>query len=148
MSIFDTIIDIVKKHVDEGLLEKFGLLANGETTEEFTALAGTIGAIETDLSDGFQWQDLFTIGGALINDLMLTAEKYRDATGEEKKEFVQSAIWAAYRIIDQGVDGDKNRIDIPWVPSGIEERMERRVVDIASSFAIESVVKYWNRNRV
>lgn len=107
-------------------------------------LANTFKATEDRLEDGFQLWDIVPILSAALKDIMEVAEKLDGATGAEKLDFVVVMFSQLYRFIDKGIDGTKNRIDIPWVPQVAEDFIEKRVLPVAIRFAAEAVVMTWN----
>jgi len=69
----------------------------------------------------------------------------KQGSGTEKKKFVVDACVELYEYIDRGGDGSKNRIDIPWIPSSIERKIEDFVVPIVVDVAIEAAVMAYNK---
>lgn len=83
----------------------------------------------------------------VASEVMEIVEGLKGVTGPEKKQLVQGLLWGLYSILDRGIDGTKNRVDIPWVPTGLEEKIEKKVVYLVSDFAIEAIVTYWNKRK-
>lgn len=105
-----------------------------------------IAQLEVRLADGFQLSDLSGLLGDVTAMAMALAKQYgEDGTGPKKKEFVISLVKTAYILIDRGVDGTKNRIDIPFIPNLIERTIEMKILEWATSFAIEAAYSGWLR---
>jgi hypothetical protein len=117
----------------------------GQIEDVNTVLANTFKAVEGQLEDGLQIADAVPILSAALTDIMNVAEGLQGVSGEEKLDFVTSMFVGLYNFVDKGIDGDKNRINIPWVPDMIENFLEKRVLPVAVRFAIEAVVKVWNK---
>jgi hypothetical protein len=52
---------------------------------------------------------------------------------------------AIYVYIDNGPNGDKNRINIPWVPSFIMSALEKQVLPFVLSALVEVAVAKFKR---
>ena len=99
------------------------------------------------LEDGFQIMDIVPILSAALQDIMVVGEGLHGANGEDKLNFVVATFTNLYTFIDKGIDGTKNRMDIPWVPQVVEDYVESKVLPIAIRFAVEAVIKAWNKSR-
>lgn len=128
-----------------GIIDK--LKGADKLTDVNTVLATTFSAVEEQLGDGFQITDIIPILSAALHDIMEVAESIEGATGAEKREFVTAMMVGLYRFVDKGIDGTKNRIDIPWVPDIVENYIEDKILPIVITFGLEGIVKAWNKFR-
>lgn len=127
-----------------GLIDKIRQSDEIDESAVKDILASTFQAAEEQLEDGYQIMDVVPILSAALKDIMKAAEKIEGATGPEKLEFVTALFVGLYDFLDKGVDGDKNRLDIPWVPQVAEDFIEKKILPIAVRFAVEAVVSTWN----
>lgn len=141
------VFQISKMWQDSGLASILAKIRDSDKVDESELneiLANTFKAAEDRLADGFQLWDIIPILSAALKDIMEVAEKIDGATGAEKLDFVVVMFSNLYQFVDKGVDGTKNRIDIPWVPQVAEDFLEKRVLPVAVRFAAEAVVAVWN----
>ena len=110
-------------------------------------LVNTFTAVESQLQDGFQLKDIVPILSAALKDIMLVAEKLQGATGEDKLNFATEVFMDLYDFVDKGIDGTKNRIDIPYIPQIAEDFIEKRVLPIVLRFAIETGIGMLNKDK-
>lgn len=62
-----------------------------------------------------------------------------DGEGENKRVFVVSTLTALYLYIDRGPEGDKNRINLPWIPSTIENFIEEKGFPVIATIIVEAL---------
>lgn len=101
-----------------------------------------------ELADGASIDDLFAIMGKSSERIFWLAKNIgANGSGKQKKAFAVAAIVALYKFIDRGPDGKQNRINLPWIPNGIEKTIEDKVCPIVAGLVIEAIYKmydYWN----
>ena len=141
----NTVVEFVKKMIGKyDILSKIGIADASVGPEDynrfvaFTALAQTV---EDETKDGLQLSDLPKIFGKAVGALMAIAESSK-VDGTDKKVFVVSMAKEVYRLIDKGVAGDKNRINIPFIPEPWETRIEMKILDLVVGFGVETACKY------
>jgi len=108
----------------------------GDNTVEDVAYI--YGEVDDAFEDGFQWSDISRLWGGAVASLVEMATNFSTLTGEQKKEFVIKSSWTLYKLIDQDVDGSKNRINIPIVFGSLEEKIEEYMVTTMLPMAIEA----------
>jgi hypothetical protein len=91
----------------------------------------TVQQIVTDLweafQDGFDLSDLGAVAKAVVKFVEI-AEDMEDKTGPEKKQFVQDAALAVYRIWDP---------NIPIIWGDMERALERKAVHLAAGAVVD-----------
>jgi hypothetical protein len=133
----DTVLKLIDKYLG----------STEDDTIASRAIADIMLTVESALGTNPSALDVAKAIAKVFAEVMEIAESFSGIKGAEKKELVQGLIWGLYSFVDRGVDGTKNRIDIPWVPANLEVKIERKAVYLISGFAIESIVALWNRER-
>lgn len=141
----NSILNLVKDKVPVELIEALTPGQAGDVDAVLDSVASLFASAEEALSDGFQLEDLLKIGGQTTVEITQLAETFPDATGADKKRFVVATVGALYLFIDRGPDGDKNRVNIPWIPETIENYIEEKMVPIVANVAIEGIVYAWKK---
>jgi len=118
-----------------------------DNSQAAQAVASLVLTVESSLGGDASILDIAKAIAKILVEAMELMESFDNITGAEKKELVQGLLWGLYVFVDRGIDGTKNRVDIPWVPAGLEEKIERQVVRLASGFAIEAIISIWNKDR-
>lgn len=146
----EEILAFVKAKVNEDTIKKLIEVSGVETVDGLEDAQKAIAAIFAEANeltaDGYDLSDVYKFLSSAVEELTMLAEKWGgDGTGEAKKAFVVAAGTALYIYVDRGPDGDQNRINIPWVPTGLEIMIEDRVVPLVLDLMIEGLVKLYNR---
>ncbi len=88
-------------------------------------------ARELATDDGkFSFADLLKVTPSAVKAFMEIASDVKEATGEEKKQFVIEAFQWTYRELDP---------DIPWLPDFIENPLEEYLLDSLVPGLIEAL---------
>jgi hypothetical protein len=121
---------------------KLGALDDPITVEaNMPELEEVLGKLEDVFGDGFQWSDISLFIGEVVPEFMDVANKFKEETGEQKKQFVIDAVVATYFYYDP---------DLPWIPEWIETKLEKWAVPQIAAAAIEAAYKigkkrgYWD----
>ena len=141
-------LDKVKALVDSKLPgDKANALSAAADVDNALSAIGSIYQVAEDtLADGKDIGDIFTILGVASEKIFWLAKTIGgEGAGAKKKAFATAAITALYLYIDRGPDGDKNRINIPWVPEGIERWIEEKFLPIVVNFGIEGMYSLYRR---
>ncbi len=134
MSKLDKYVDMAKSFLEDA--ESFELSAENRDAV-FEKVTELVAKVDTATSDGFQFEDVTTIIGMAVHTFMELAET-TNLPGVDKQSLVVALVWRTYQLVDQGIDGNLNRIDIPWVPTVIERKIEEKVVKLATVLAIKA----------
>jgi hypothetical protein len=128
-------IDLVNKYLPD----------QTEDGEAAKIIADIAKEIEEGIGDEASILDVIKTIAGLTDNVMEVAEACEGITGAEKKQLVQGLLWGLYKVVDKGLDGTKNRVDIPWVPDAIEVRIEKKVAYLITEYAIEASIKLWKK---
>lgn len=85
--------------------------------------------------DGFDLSDIGAVAKAVV-EFVKVSEDIKDQTGKEKREFVQDAALAVYRIWDP---------NIPIVWGSMERALERKAVHLVSGAVIDGCLSLVRR---
>lgn len=146
----EEILAFVKDKVDEGavkkLLEAAGIDPVAGLEDAQKSIAAIFAKADELTADGYDVSDLYYFLSSAVEELTMLAETTAGSgTGTIKKEFVVAAGTALYIYVDRGPEGDKNRINIPWIPTGLEVMIEDRIVPLVINLIIEGIIKLYNR---
>lgn len=132
MSILDTLKTQAEKIMgDRSAAEEY----TGEVLARLPEVAAIVEQFESAFADGFQAADLAVIG-KVIPAMVKIAEQYEAWDVEQRETFVVDLVWLAYIVIDKGMDGTLNRINIPVLFGALEQKFERLMV----AFVVKAVM--------
>lgn len=142
----DELYEKIKEVVIDGVGDLLDGLEGIDNEEIVTRVINIFETVDTALADGFQWSDVPPVFSAAVKDFMVIAEAAKGVSGETKKDFVVRAAGVLYKYIDKGLDGDKNRVNIPYVPEYIETKIEDVLYPFVVGLIVEAVMAVW-KNR-
>jgi len=151
---WDKVKEFVKKYFKEDsfgdkIAAMIGETASDEDVDKaFDAIVAIFANAEEQLADGKDLSDIYKILAVSVEELVELAEDISGpGSGKTKKDFVVASATALYAFVDKGPDGDLNRVDIPWVPQGIENVIEGHVLPFILDFVIETAVAAINKRK-
>lgn len=139
---------MVSEWVKQTLAEKVN--ASIEDTQAASVvlnkLVSVVMVINAQAKDGLTISDAPYILGATIRSVVESVEE-TNLDGVSKKALVKLLVVHLYQLIDRGVDGTENRINIPWVPTSISNWVEDNLLPFFVDIAVEAIVSGWNKHK-